>query len=173
MWGVTPLVVSAYHALAVIHDEYLDDHHAALASLAQGQTQLGQSHPVLENARAMVLYRRQQYKEALCIWEAVLPQWQQERDVTLAFSYRKAEICAIEDNDWRKAAEMARRGEEAAHRAELDCYGSRAFVPITLSRFGDVMIPLMLPLHLLRFWKLCRGSLTRRMTCTAMHYTSE
>ena len=51
-----------------------------------------------------LLYRRQQYKEALYIWEAALPQWQQERDATLAFSYRKAEICAIEDKDWRKAA---------------------------------------------------------------------
>ena len=118
-WGVESLVAAACHALAVIHDEYLDDPQTALSALAKGTAQLGPGYPVLENARAMILYRKGQYKEALHIWETVLSHWQSVCDVTPAISYRKAEICAIEENDWGKAAALSLRGEEAASRAEF------------------------------------------------------
>jgi hypothetical protein len=138
-WGLNALVVAAYHALAVIQDEYLHEPEAALASLARGRTQLGDCNPVLENARAMVLFRSRRYQEALQIWEVMLPHWPQGYDTGPAFAYRYAEICAAEEGDWRRAARLARNGAEAAHRARLMVMatGLRADSAFALWKCGD------------------------------------
>jgi hypothetical protein len=138
-WGLNALLAAAYHAIAVIQDEYLHDPQAALACLAQGRSQLGESYPVLENARAMVLFRSQRYQEALRIWEVVLPHWPQGHDTGPAFAYRHAGICAAEEGDWRKAADLALNGAGAADRARLMVMaaGFRADNAFALWKCGD------------------------------------
>lgn len=112
-WHVEGLTAAAARILAVIHDESRGDHTQALAVLDSVEEQMGAHSPLLKDARANILYRRDEYRQALSIWETVLPSWLPPRDsedISPLFAYRKAGIAAAKTGDWSRAASLFSEG---------------------------------------------------------------
>lgn len=114
-WHVDALTAAAARLLAVIHDECRGDHTQALAVLDSVEAQIGTASPLLRDERANILYRRDEYNQALSIWEAVLPSWLPPRDsedISPLFAYRKAGIAAAKTGDWSRAASLFGHGAD-------------------------------------------------------------
>ncbi len=113
-WKAFSIASNAYHIVAVIYDEHLDNHSKAFETLDEARVHLGDKDPIIENARAMILFRQKRDGEALGILEKILPLWNSDFNITSLQACRRAEISAARLGDWRKAAKMARRGAEDA-----------------------------------------------------------
>jgi hypothetical protein len=111
-WRVMPLVEEAFHAMMVIEDEYRDLPQQALAIAERAEHLVGRDSKIIRNAKAMVLYRKHSYKEAIREWCGVLPEWKGMGVPITSFT------CAIKSaatmGEWEKAEECASLGETAA-----------------------------------------------------------
>ena len=79
-------------------------------------TKVGTS-PVIEEERATVYFHHKNYKEALNIYERILPEWNpsaEKLDLGPAFGCRRAAICAARLGDWEKAATFFEDGSKRA-----------------------------------------------------------
>jgi hypothetical protein len=114
------LVTATFRAKALVEEEYLKNTAAAIATLAEGDTEASSSSVYLDDYRAKVLFLEGRLEEALARWRKVLPILEEQGELGRAYSYRDAEICAGKLGLWQEAAELARGGEAAARQPWLD-----------------------------------------------------
>ncbi len=117
-WGYPHIASAVARGKAIIHEEYLHDPDTAHKVLQDIVSKVGTS-PVIEEERATVYFHHKNYKEALNIYERILPVWNpspEKLDLGPAFGCRRAAICAAHLGDWEKAATFfedgARRYQE-------------------------------------------------------------
>ncbi len=119
-WGYPLLAAASARGKAIIHDEYLhspDDAHSVLRDII---TIVG-TLPVIEEERANVYFGQQHYKEALNIYERILPEWNppsEQVGIGPLDEYRRAATCAAQLNDWEKAATFFEDGAKRTQRIE-------------------------------------------------------
>jgi len=105
-WAVPPLAVAAARAATVIRDEYQHAPDAALRGLDAFLSTTTTPHPRLLDARAAVLFNRQDYVAAVAAWDEVLATWQPEtgHDRNPSFAARTRAIALARLGDFSGAA---------------------------------------------------------------------
>ena len=119
-WGYPHIAAASARGKAIIHDEYLHTPDAAHKVLQDILSKLGPL-PVIEEEQALVYLNQKRYKEALNIYERILPQWQppsEKLDIGPLEEYRRAAICAACVNDWGKAATFFENGAKIVQKIE-------------------------------------------------------
>ena len=115
-WGYPHIASASARGKAIIHEEYLNDPDSAHKVLQDIVTKVGTS-PVIEEERATVYFHHKNYKEALNIYERILPEWNpppEKLDLGPSFGCRRAAICAARLGDWEKAATFFEDGSKRA-----------------------------------------------------------
>ena len=105
-WGYPHLAAASARGKAIIHDEYLNNPDAAHEALQDFIATVG-VFPSIEEEQAFVYLHQKLYKEALNIYERILPEWNppsKQLNLGPLEEYRRAAICAAQLNDWEKAA---------------------------------------------------------------------
>ncbi|MCY3788493.1 MAG: Uma2 family endonuclease, partial [Gemmatimonadetes bacterium] len=112
-WGYPHLASAAARGKAIIHDEYLQDPDAAHEVLQDIILKVGSS-TVIEEAQAVIYSNNKYYRDALEIYERILPKWNPSLELELNSifleRYRRAGICAAHLDDWEKAATFFEEG---------------------------------------------------------------
>ena len=73
-WGYPHIAAASARGKAIIHDECLHDPDAAHEALQDFIARVG-VFPSIEEEQAFVYFRQELYKEALSIYERILPEW--------------------------------------------------------------------------------------------------
>ena len=105
-WDYPHIAAAAARGKAIIHDEYLDDRDTAHKVLQEIISKVGPL-PVIEEEQAFIYFHEEHYKEALNIYERILPGWNppsRQLDVMPPEACRRAAMCAAHLDDWKKAA---------------------------------------------------------------------
>lgn len=110
------LAAGAYRSKAILLKEYIPAGGNALEVLAEGNSQLGYEHPVIQDYLAKIHMLDGRYQEALEVWNRIPPEPETEETSSRTFSHREAVMCAGNIGDWNAAAEYALQGEKAARR---------------------------------------------------------
>jgi len=111
--SVPSITAAALRAKAIIYEEYLKDQHGALDMLSQAESQVGLSHPLIDEYRARILIFRERFDEALDLLDRVI----NRSDGAPAGRYvvfRDAEMCSANLGRWSDAAAYAAKGMGAA-----------------------------------------------------------
>ena len=119
-WGYPHIAAASARGKAIIHDEYLHAPDTAHRVLQDILSKLGSS-LIIEEERALVHFRQEQYKEALNIYERILPNWHpssEKLDIGPSEACRRAAICAAYLDDWEKAATFFEDGAERSQNIE-------------------------------------------------------
>ena len=119
-WGYPHIAAASARGKAIIHDEYLHAPDTAHRVLQDILSKLGSS-LVIEEERALVHFRQEHYKEALNIYERILPNWHpssEKLDIGPSEACRRAAICAAHLDDWEKAATFFEDGAERSQNIE-------------------------------------------------------
>ena len=143
-WGYPHIASATARGKAIIHEDYLNDPDTAHKVLQDIVTKVGAS-PVIEEERATVYFHHKNYKEALDIYERILPQWNPSReklDLGPAFGCRRAAICAAHLGDWEKAATFfedgARRYQEiGSDEGYIGLYADAGFAHFKAGNMSD------------------------------------
>ena len=117
-WDYPHIAAASARGKAIIHDEYLHAPDTAHKVLQDILSKLEPS-PVIEEEQAVVHFHQKHYKEALNIYERILPKWNPplaELDNGPLDGYRQAAICAAHLGDWEKAAVLFEDGVKRAQR---------------------------------------------------------
>ena len=117
-WDYPHIAAASARGKAIIHDEYLHAPDTAHKVLQDILSKLEPS-PVIEEEQAVVHFHQKHYKEALNIYERILPKWNPplaELDNGPLDGYRQAAICAAHLDDWEKAAVLFEDGAKRAQR---------------------------------------------------------
>ena len=115
-WGYPHIAAASARGKAIIHDEYLHTPDAAHTILQDILSKLG-SLRVIEEEQAAVHFHQKHYKEALNIYERILPTWNpplEKLDIGPLEGYRRAAACAAHLDDWEKAAPLFEDGAKRA-----------------------------------------------------------
>ncbi len=115
-WGYPHIASAATRGKAIIYGEYLHDPDTAHQVLQDIVAKVGTS-PIIEEEQATVYFHHKNYKEALNIYERILPEWNpppEKLDLGPAFGCRRAAICAARLGDWEKAAIFFEDGSKRA-----------------------------------------------------------
>ncbi len=105
-WGYPYIAAASARGKAIIHDEYLHDPDTAHRILQDIMSKVG-ALPVIEEEQALVYFRQERYREALNIYERILPEWSPpsgQLDVMPSDGCRRAAICAAHLDNWEKVA---------------------------------------------------------------------
>lgn len=116
-WGLPKLGSYTARARAAVEDEYCGVPAAAIAILDEAAKEAGADIRLIEDQKAMVLYRQKRHREALDIWRRLLPAWTLEKrtaDHTFFFASQRAGDCAGVLGDWPLAAGIFRRAAAMA-----------------------------------------------------------
>ena len=119
-WGYPYIAAASARGKAIIHDEYLHTPETAHKVLQDILSKLGPL-PVIEEERALVYLYQEHYKEALDIYERILPNWHpssEKLDIGPSEACRRAAICAAYLDDWEKAATFFEDGAERSQNIE-------------------------------------------------------
>ena len=119
-WGYPHIAVASARGKAIIHDEYLQHPNAAHKSLQDIASKVGIL-PGIEEEQAVVYLHQKRYKEALDIYERVLPKWNppsEQLNIGPLDEYRRAAICAAHLGDWKKAATFLEEGAKRTQQIE-------------------------------------------------------
>ena len=119
-WGYPHLAAASAIGKAIIHDEYLNNADTAHEVLQDITSRIG-SLPVIEEAQAQVYFHQEHYREALNIYERILPVWNppsDQLDIGPLEEYRRAAICAANLDDWKKAAAFLEEGANKTQEVE-------------------------------------------------------
>ncbi len=111
---VISLIAAIYRAKAVVLKEYCDDRQSALDALVEGERAVDHQHIVLREYRAKIFFLEGNHEEALAIWRSVFRDIENDQDEGLLYAYRDAAMCAAELGYWAEAADLLRKGAEAA-----------------------------------------------------------
>ena len=119
-WGYPHLAAAAARGKAMIYDECLDkpERDTAHNVLRDFISKVGPS-PVIEEEQAAIFLHQKYYKEALSIYERILPKWEPpsgQLDVMPSVACRRAAICTAYLGDWKKAATFFKDGAERTHK---------------------------------------------------------
>ena len=117
-WGYPDIAAASARGKAIIHDEYLHTPDAAHTILQDILSKLGTLR-VIEEEQAAVHFHQKHYKEALNIYERILPTWNpplEKLDIGPLEGYRRAAACAAHLGDWEKAATLFEDGAKRAQR---------------------------------------------------------
>ena len=117
-WGYPHIAAASARGKAIIHDECLDTPDAAHKVLQDILSKLGPL-PVIEEEQAVVHFHQKHYKEALNIYERILPEWHppsEKLNIGPLEEYRRAAICAACLDDWAKAATFFENGAKIVQR---------------------------------------------------------
>jgi tetratricopeptide (TPR) repeat protein len=105
-WAVPPIAFAAVRAATVIRDEYQHDPATALCELDAFLATTNTPHPRLLDARAAVLFNREDYAAAVAAWDEALDNWEPEtgHDRYPAFAARTRAIALARMGDFSGAA---------------------------------------------------------------------
>ena len=119
-WGYPHIAAASARGKAIIYDEYLNDPDTAHKFLQEIVSEVG-TLPAIEEEQAFVHLHQKHYKEALNIYERILPEWNppsEQLNVGPLEEYRRAAICAAQLNDWEKAATFFETGAKRTQKIE-------------------------------------------------------
>lgn len=119
-WGYPNFAAASARGKAIIHDEYLNDPDTAHEILQDIISKIGPL-PVIEEEQAFVYFRQEHYREALSIYERILPQWNppsEQLHIGQLEEYRRAATCAAQLGDWEKAAVFFENGAKRTEKSE-------------------------------------------------------
>ena len=119
-WGYPYIAAASAKGIAIIHDEYLQDSTTAHKVIQDISSKLGPL-PVIEEERALIYLRQKHYKEALNIYERMLPEWapsSEKSDIVSVEEYRRAGACAAQLDNWEKAATFFENGAAIAQKVD-------------------------------------------------------
>ena len=105
-WEYPHFAAAAARGKAIIHYENLHNPEVAHQVLQDVVARAG-TLPVIELEQANLYLGQKHYKEALSIYERILPEWNppsEKLGIALLEEYRRAAICATHMDDWEKAA---------------------------------------------------------------------
>ena len=117
-WGYPHLATAAARGKATIHDEYLNKPDTA-HEVIQDFVSKARSSPIIEEQQAVIYLHQKRYKEALSIYERILPKWDPpagQLDIMPSVACRRAAMCAAHLGDWKKAAALFEDGAERTHK---------------------------------------------------------
>ncbi len=117
-WGYPHLAAAAARGKATIYDEYLNEPDTA-HEVIQNFVLKARPSPIIEEQQAVIYLHQKRYKEALSIYEGILPKWDPpagQLDVMPSVACRRAAICAAHLGDWKKAAAFFEDGAERTHK---------------------------------------------------------
>ena len=145
-WGYPYIAATSARGKAIIHDEYLHTPDAAHQVLQDILSRLGPL-PVIEEEQALVYLHQKHYKEALNIYERILPQWlppSEKLNVGPLEEYRRAAICAACLDDWEKAATFFENGAKIVQKIEsteryIGLYADAGFAQFKAGNILDSM----------------------------------
>ena len=118
-WGVTSLCAECFAARAVMLDEYGEASAAALQSLDEAESLLGDN-VVIARARAKVLWRHQDYAAALVIMRLIADSITPDSPIARCFALREAAISAAQTGDWAQAERWFYEAKAAGAQAMAD-----------------------------------------------------
>ena len=119
-WDYPHIAAASARGKAIIYDEYLnnpDTAHTVLQDIASKVGDLS----IIEEERALVYLHQKRYKEALNIYERLLPEWNppsEQLGIGPLEEYRRAAICAASLDDWKKAATFLEEGAKKTQKIE-------------------------------------------------------
>ena len=119
-WNYPHFAAAAARGKATIYDECLDQPETAHKILQDFVSKAGPS-PVIEETQAVIYLHQKRYKEALSIYERVLPEWNPpsgQLDVMPSEGCRRAAMCAVHLDDWEKAAALFEDGAQRTQKIE-------------------------------------------------------
>ena len=119
-WNYPHIAAASARGKAIIHDEYLHTPETAHKVLQDILLRLGPL-PVIEEEQALVYLHQKRYKEALNIYEQLLPKWHppsEKLNIGPLNEYRRAAICAACLGDWTKAATFFENGAKRVQKIE-------------------------------------------------------
>ena len=121
-WNYPHFAAAAARGKAMIYDECLDEPEPDTAHkvLQDFVSKVGPS-PVIEEEQAVIYLHQKRYKEALSIYERILPGWNSpsgELDVMPPEGCRRAAICTAHLDDWEKAAAFFEDGAKRTQNVE-------------------------------------------------------
>ncbi len=111
-WGYPHIAAAAAKIQAITHDEKLKNPDTGHEVLNDITSKLG-TLPVIEEARAVIYFNQKRFKEALDIYDRILPKWDppsEQVNIGPSEEYRRAAICASYLDDWKKAANFLEVG---------------------------------------------------------------
>ncbi len=111
-WGYPHLAAAAVRGKATIYDEYLNEPDTAHEVIQDFVSKMPPS-PIIEEQQAVIYLHQKRYKEALSIYEGILPKWDPpagQLDIMPSVVCRRAAICAAYLEDWKKAAAFFEEG---------------------------------------------------------------
>ena len=119
-WDYPYIAAAAARGKAIIYNEYLHDPDTAHKALQDILSKVDPS-PVIEGELAWLHFCQKRYKEALHIYERILPQWNPlsgQLDFTPSEGCRRAAICAAHLGNWDKAAAFFQDGAKRTQKDE-------------------------------------------------------
>ena len=119
-WGYPYITAASARIKAITHDEKLSDPDTAHKVLQDIISKLG-TLPTIEEAQAVVYFNQKRYKDALNIYERILPKWNppsEQLNIGPLEEYRRAAICAAYLDNWKKAACFFEEGANKTQKIE-------------------------------------------------------
>ena len=119
-WGYPYIAAASARIKAITHDEKLSDPDTAHKVLEDIISKLG-TLPTIEEAQAVVYFNQKHYKDALNIYERILPKWNppsEQLNIGPLEEYRRAAICAAYLDNWKKAACFFEEGANKTRKIE-------------------------------------------------------
>ncbi len=119
-WGYPHIAAASAKGKAIIHDEKLNDPDTAHQVLQDISLKIG-TLPLVAEEQALVYLHQKRYKDALNIYERLLPQWNppsEQVGIGPLEEYRRAAICAAALDDWKKAAIFLEEGAKRTQKIE-------------------------------------------------------
>ena len=151
-WGYPHIAAASTRGIATIHDEFLHDPDTAHKVLRDIISKVGPS-PIIEEEQAVIYLHQKRYKEALNIYDRILPQWNPpsgQLDVMPAEGCRRAAMCAAHLGDWESAATFfedgAKRTLENTER-QFGFYADAGFANYRVGKMPDCIKLLYLALQ--------------------------
>lgn len=119
-WSYPYIAAASARGKAIVHDEKLNDLDTAHKVLQDIISKVGPL-PAVEEEQAFVYLHQKNYKEALNIYERLLPEWNppsEQLGIGPLEEYRRAAICAASFGDWKKAATFLEEGAKRTQKVE-------------------------------------------------------
>jgi tetratricopeptide (TPR) repeat protein len=154
VWDYPHIAAASARGKAIIHDEKLNDPDAAHKVLQDIVPKVGRL-PIIEEEQAVIYLHQKCYKEALNIYEHILPKWNppsEELNIGPLEEYRQAAICAAHLNDWEKAATFLEEGAKKTQKIEnneryIGLYADAGFAQFKAGNMSDCVKLLNLALQ--------------------------
>ena len=119
-WRYPYIAAASARIKAITHDEKLNDPDTAHKVLRDIVSEVGKL-PAIEEEQALVYLHEANYKEALNIYERLLPDWNppsEQLGIGPLEEYRRAAICAASLDDWKRAATFLEEGAKRTQKIE-------------------------------------------------------